>query len=1242
MSKTFLYYICSLLVCLPAFGQGVGGFTTLDWQVLRIDSVLPVYSEVVPLETDYRQNTYSVQLEYPEYAPLSKREAEVALRYDSVIGEQIRVESSVGVLRKQGMLDLSFVPIVKQGGVYKKLLSARIVIKPTARKLARRAASSAGGRYAAHSVLSEGRWVKIGIQEDGMYRLTRQALQRMGFRKPENVCLFGYGGHRQSELIDADADYDDLEEVPLYYSSAQDAWLFWGNGLLYWDGNTRVKNHYANTACYFLTERDSARQIATVQCDAVPRTSYADFIDHVLYERDEFAWLSEGRELYENVNYATSNSHTYKLTAPDAVTADNLTVVFSNGAGSETTLTTNVNGTDLGEATMAPVSKYIMATIASRNYSLRSLELSDTWNVRLTSTPGNDARLDYLALHYHRRLKPHEGFVAFSHSTSGAARFDITGSGLQVMRLGRRGDAACLMAGSQEGETYSVAVDDASRRYVAFDPAYSFPQPAVMGVVENQDLHALDSLDMVYIIPASGKLREQAERLAQAHAQYDGLRTAVVRADQVYNEFSSGTPDATAYRRLMKMLYDRAQTDAEAPRYLLLFGDGAWDNRMLTSSWRKSSPDDYLLCYESENSQSKTTSYVLEDYFGLLDDGEGGNLLRNKTDLGIGRFPVSTAAEARVMVDKAIAHMAGQYAGAWRNVVCVMGDDGDENEHMTYANQVANLIEARNPETEVRKVMWDAYTRVSTTKSNTYPEVVALLRKQMEEGALVMNYTGHGNEIAMSHEYVFNIDDFRQPTGNRLPLWVTAACDISPFDGSAENIGEVAVLNPAGGAVAFLGTTRTVYGNQNIQMNRYFMQYLFDTDAAGSRYRVGDAVRLSKCAIIADGRDAGYQENKAHFVLLGDPALTFGAPLQHVVLDSINGLFIDESAGIQLKAGSHVRMAGHIAGADGRLAADFEGVLWARLFDSEQTVTCKNNAGAKQAFTYKDRTSVLYNTQDSVRQGRFSFSFILPVDINYSDDARRVVFYALDATHRAEANGYSEAFTLGGVSDEVGADTVGPAVFAYLNDEEFQDGGVVNAQPFFVALLEDESGVNVSGNGLGHDLSLCIDGRADMTFSLNDYYAGEFGDFRRGSVAYSLPTLEAGPHSLTFRAWDVFNNTSTTALSFFVDPALKPRMFNLTASQNPATTATNFLVSYSLPGAECTFTIDVYDFAGRRLWTTTETGSSNSAVYSIPWNLCTSAGGRLGSGVYLYRCTVQSGESRKVSDTQKIIILNNK
>ncbi len=1254
--KRYLANILLLLMVLPflgeakaqtASGQTASSFTTLDWKELQIDSVLPVYTEVVPLETDYRFYDYTVLLEYPEYAPLSKQEEKVVEQFRESVKENIDVETHVGVDRRQGMLDISFVPLIRREGAYKKLLSCRLTIQATPKaSRPRRVSANSSTRYAEHSVLSSGTWVKISITEDGIYSLTPSSLRKMGFSDPNKVHLYGYGGYRQNELIDADNDFDDLEEIPLYKQG--DNLLFWGNGLTYWDGNTSVTNHYANEACYFLTEGEALNSIETIaQSEGEVVAYYSDFPSHVLYEKDEFAWFSGGRNLYENVNYGSSNSHTYKLTTTNSQGNELLTVSFSAGASTVTQLQTNVNGTDMSETmSMAALGSYTYATVATRTYDVKTLADGDTWNVRLTSTSGNDARLDYLALHYDRLITPtaEEGYVAFSQTGSGVTEFSIScdPTNVQVMRVGQRQDPAVLISGTAEGgNMLKVKVDDPTRRYVAFDTSHSFPEPTYRGAIENQDLHGLDSLDMVIIIPTSGKLRQQAERLAAAHLYYDSLWVGIVRADQIYNEFSSGTPDATAYRRMMKMLYDRASTVAEAPRYLLLMGDAAWDNRMLSTAWRNYSPDDYLLCYESENSYSDTRCYVMEDYFGLLDDGEGGTLLKDKTDLGVGRFPVVSAAEAKIMVDKSINYMNNRYAGNWKNVVCMMGDDGDENEHMKYCNDVAERIKSANPEMEIRKVMWDAYTRVSSTKSNTYPDVEALLTEQMEDGALVMNYTGHANTYTLSHEFVLNLEDFASSKSDNLPLWVTAACDVMPFDGQSANIGETAVLNEGGAAVAFYGTTRTVYANQNLAMNRYFMKYLFDVDDEGVRYRVGDAVRLAKRDIITGGQESGLQENKLHYALLGDPALIMGAPLQRVMLDSINGQVVSSENPIGLKAGSKVSLSGHVEDSEGNLIPDFQGVLSARVYDSEETVTCNNNAGASTAFTFLSREDVLYNAQDSIQAGRFELNFTVPVDINYSDQSGRIVFYAINEDKTIEANGYNEDFTLGGVSDELGTDTIGPRIYAVLNDEEFQDGGEVNSEPYFMALLEDESGVNVSGNGIGHDLILCVDGQADRTYNLNDYYVGEFGDYTRGTVTYTIPALEAGAHSLTFRAWDVLNNTSSISLNFVVNPSLKPELLQLTASPNPAVTNTNFLITYDRPGSECTFTIDVYDFMGRRLWTQSETGSSNG-LYVIPWNLTTGSGGRVGTGIYLYRCTLQCGQSKEVSKTQKIIVLNNK
>lgn len=1233
-------YILTFLLAWMALAVSAQDITTLNWDEMRIDTMLPVYSEVVPLESDYRQYDYVVSVEYPEWASLTTAEVTALQPFADQIGEELNITTHVGVSRKVGMLDISFVPIVYREGKYSKLLSAKIVITPRPRQMARRVGTSTPAeRYTHTSRLSQGKWVKISVTEDGMYRLTRSDLQRMGFSKPDCVHLYGYGGYRLPEVMNIENYYDDLQEAP-FYQVDKDTWVFWANGLVQWNGNTRVVNPYATAGCYFLTQEETSATIpASDTVRVAPQKTYKSFTDHVLYEKDEFAWFHGGRDLYESANYANNNSRTYKLNAANSLGDEQLTIVFTAGAKTSTVLTPTVNGSKLSNMTMSALRDYIYGTSTSKTYDVSSNRAGDDWTVKLTTTSGNDARLDYLALHYTRALKPVSGFVAFSQTGSSVSQFDITGNGLKVMRLPQPGKPGAMETNcKQSGGVLSVVVSDPSRRYVAFDPTYAFPKPTVVGTVSNQNLHALDSLDMVILIPESGKLLDEAERLASAHRQYDGLRVAVVRADQVYNEFSSGTPDATAYRRLMKMLYDRAKSDDVAPKYLLLMGDCAWDNRMLSSGWRNSNPRDYLLCFESENSFSDTQSYVMEDYFGLLDDGEGNTLTRDKADLGVGRFPVTSAAEAKIMVDKTIAYMSNSNAGNWKNIISILGDDGDQNDHMRYADYVADVVNVNNPEMEVRKVMWDAYTRVSTISSNTYPEVNQLIHQQMKDGVMIMNYTGHGATYCLSHEFVLKMEDFQAFKGDHLPLWITAACDVTPFDGLNANLGETAVLNEGGAALAFFGTARTVYAYNNLQLNRQLMKFLLGTDAQGRRYRLGDAIRMAKSAVIME--EASNRENKLHYALLGDPALTIGAPTNRVVLDSINGLVPDGE--IQLQAGQHIRMVGHVENANKELLKDFQGVLSARVYDNLETVTCLNNAGAKTVFTFTNREKVLHNGQDSISGGRFAVEFVMPLDINNSNESGRVVFYAINDSLNVEANGYSEDFRIGGTSPSISGDKTGPQIMAYLNTEDFENGGKVNSTPYFIARMTDESGISYSGNGLGHDLLLTIDGDPSTTYVLNDYFVGEFGDYTSGSVGFSIPALEDGAHHLTFRAWDVLNNTSTTTLDFVVDSSLKPTMLQLAASPSIATTFTNFLISYDRPGSECEFTLEVYDFSGRRIWTRHVTGASNSGLYSIPWNLTNNWGGRVTSGVYFYRAVMRNGDSREVSKTQKIILHDNK
>lgn len=1256
-------YVWGGLLLLCAISMNAQQFTYVDWDVLRADSLPTRYTEAIPMPQATANASVQVSLLYPEYKELTAQEARQVSRWGSALPASPVVDTHMGVTRKQAMLDVSFIPIVRRQGKYFKLTSFKMSIKSDNEPetvansdAARLRAAGAASRYTAQSVLSTGRWVKISIPADGVYRLSSSLLGKMGFNDLSRVKLYGYGGHVQSERIDADNDYDDLREIPLYKDNA--GALFYGKGLVSWTSPnsqgvaTHASNTYAREACYFVTEGDNPLAMAQGNTGVSASTAVNYTPAHVLYKKEEYAWYNSGRQFFESVSYASSRSKTYSLSAPDALPerGATLTVNFSSDGTQSCSVKVACNGEEEGSLSLSTnTSSYVAAVQSTRSFQVTLDGSQSNQSVALSTSAGINSRLGYLSLSYARSLVMNQSYIPIQHATATAANVVINtqGKNVKVWQIYTAQHDMCEMVGSQDGNTLTIPVSDLSQQYVAVDVNATFPEPSIVGGIDNQNLHALEAVDMIILVPASGLLTQQAERLAQAHRDIDGLRVQVVRADQVYNEFSSGTTDATAIRRFMKMLYDRAATDADMPSYLLLFGDGLWDNRMVSSGQTSRNPNDYLPCYESENSFSHIYSYVMEDYYGLLDDGEGRNLLSDKVDIGVGRFPVTTAAQAQIVVDKTIAYMQKENAGSWRNEICVLGDDGDNNQHLEMAESISQIVEDNYPEMQVNRIYWDAYKRESSTTSTTYPGVEEAIQKQMDNGCLMVNYTGHANPTSLSHELSVLLKDIASYKVNKLPLWVTAACDVAPFDMPISSLGKDAVLQPGGAAVAFLGTTRTVYATQNSLMNRLFTRYALSTTAR-QRVTIGDALRMAKVRLVSPISSSGtvvdtldYTENKIHYVLLGDPALALAKPSHKLVVQQVNGVDVTQGDNSPvLKAGSLVRLKGCVQNSEEAVMNAFTGVLTANIYDSKSLITCLNNAGADEAFSFYTRDKKLFVGSDSIVNGYFDFQFPVPLDIKYSNESGRISLYAIDNARENEANGYNESIIVGGSGNDFATDTLGPSITAYLNDEGYQWGSRVNTTPYFVARLADASGINITGNAVGHDIELVIDGNPATTYVLNNYYQNDMGDYTSGVVAFSIPKLSAGQHTLLLRVWDSMNNVSVFQAEFEVDETLVPQLVDVTASANPAKQSTTFLVNYNkLPESTCRFKLEVFDFVGCLLWTHVEEGTSSTGVYPVQWNLTTSSGMPLGTGVYLYRVSVETDKSRAVSKTNKIIVL---
>ena len=1197
--RIFFVWIALLVLALPAKAQQ--RFFNLTADEVKVDSVLPHFLYSIPLPENYQDSVYTVSVKYPEYMDMTV--SDVA-NYNRISGaalpSQVPLSQNISVSRRKGYLVASFCPLVFRNNKYQMLVSFMLDVKAKAVKnsvLRQRkndkAYASAADIYAEHSLLASGKWAKIRVSSSGVYQLTEATVRQAGFSNINKVKIYGYGGNLQNEALYANdlARTDDLKEVPQCVVGGKH--LFYAKGPVSWTSNSstvRRRNPYSDYGYYFITQSDE--EPATVDSATFVSSFYPSPDDyHSLYEVDGYSWYNGGRNLFDPTPISVGGSQQVVITNTTGSQKGRLTVNVSAGGNNQIRIL--LNGKDIGTLNVR-ILDYCKAGQDSGTYLLDNLKVDggkDT--ITIQNVSGETARLDYVSMAWEKAIPLPN------------------------------------LSGSHPAATY-------------------------VKNIANQDLHADGQADLVIIIPASRTLLKQAQRLKEFHESHDGMRVNIVAADQLYNEFSSGTPDANAYRRYLRMLQDRAATEADMPKYLLLFGDCVWDNRVLTADCKRFDPDDFLLVYESENSFSETSCYAGDSWMGILAEGAGSDARRELQDVGVGRFPVTTVAEAKIMVDKTINYSKNQNGGAWQNTIMFMGDDGNDNIHMKDVDSVANSVGRDYPNFLIKKVMWDAYTRESSATGNTYPEVSKIIRQQQANGALVMDYGGHGSATLISHESVLGLSDFSESRTSNLPLWVTAACDIMPFDGVTETIGESAVLNEKGGAVAFYGTARSVFTSANKYINHAFMKRVLSLQD-GKPIALGEAHRLAQNDVMLGTNryptptredpnktspEQDNSENHLQYSLLGDPALSLNLPTAQVVVDEIDGVAVGSGTMPTVKAGSVIKMKGHVAGVEG-----FNGVVTATVRDTREEITCKlNNTsgdGAEVAFKYLDRTKTLYHGSDSIRNSSFELTFAVPKDINYADGQGMINLYALNTDKTIRANGSCDQFIVGG-SAEAKNDSVGPSIYCYLNSPSFVDGGNVNSTPYFVAEIKDKDGINAAGSGIGHDLQLVIDGDMAKTYTLNNNFSYDFGTYTSGSTFYSIPELEEGPHRLQFRAWDIQNNSSTAVLHFNVVKGLRPQLFNIGVTNNPARTSTTFIISHDRMESNMDVVIELFDAAGRQMWRHAESGVSATGNYTVDWDLSVDGGRPLQTGVYLYRVKVSSEGSSYVSKTKKLIVISNR
>ncbi|MGQ1908484.1 type IX secretion system sortase PorU [Marinifilum sp. RC60d5] len=1255
-----LFFLLIIVIGFNSFGQSNQEFK-LSWEETSIysntgekitslyfsgaslnekNNWLPEFSELKEIGSN--REIFSVELFDTQFEQLSSIEERI-LRNKSFSPFIIPKINSLSI-RKKIFQQVQFIPIRTNPatGKIEKLISFKLrYLKESMTKTISKTKS-----YTSTSVLTSGKWMKISVDTTAVHKISYDQLNNMGIDNPSQIRIYGYGGGMLPKT-NLETVIDDLPLIPVYLNTGSDGvfnsgdyLLFYAKGPVSWKYDESKsefihENHlYSDKAYYFLcSDKGNPSIIPTINSENSYNNTVSDFDDYRVIDVDETNLLESGRLwLGQEFDVSTEFDYNFKFPNLKANTPIKLSASLAARSSSSTKFELSSSNTAIGNINISAVNTGSYTS----NYALLSEQTfsnfipeSDNFKITLSyqkSSASSIGWLNFLRINARRNLIFENSQMSFrdkeSVGTGNISKFEIQNCNSSSMIWDVTNPLSVKQIPlSLNGNTGTFNTSTFSlKEFIVLNSDGNFPTPELVENIQNQNLHGLSQADMLII--SNPAFMSYAGQIAEYHRNNDNLKVSVVSQNSIFNEFSSGNPDVSAIRNFVKMFYDRATSETDMIKYLLLFGDGSFDNKLeSTSNTNK------ILTYQSENSISPTQSFVTDDFYGLLDNNEGE--ASGMVDIGIGRLPVNTTEEAQIVTHK-ILNYNNAAKGDWQTSICFIGDDEDNNTHMRDANKLAIQIEDNYPQYRTQRIFLDDYEQITSSAGQEYPDVNLDINESINSGRLIVNYTGHGNENGLAHEHILMLDDIEAwKNPDKLPLFMTATCEFSRFDNYKKlSAGEMIFLRANGGGIGLFTTTRLVYSSPNFSLNQNFYNYVFAQDSNKENYRLGDIMRKTKNA-------SSTGINKRNFTLLGDPALKLNYPKHNAITTKINDIEITQAKDT-LKAMSEIKISGKILSATGNNSDNFNGTIYPTIFDKVSSKTTRGNDG--DPFEYSEQSNVIYKGKASVKSGNFEFSFFVPKDINYKYGPGKISYYA--ASETTDAAGYTHSIIIGGTNSNAINDDIGPDIDLFMDDEQFTPGGITDSDPLFLAIVQDSSGINTLGTSIGHTLVATLDQNTDKQIELNDFYESELDNYKKGKITYQLSELEEGEHEIQLKVWDNVNNSSEGNLEFIVAENADLVLKHVLNYPNPFTTNTGFYFEHNKASSELDILIQILSISGKLIKTIeTSVSSSGNRVGPIQWDGKDDFGNSIGRGVYFYRVKVRADNGKTVNKFEKLVIL---